>query len=238
VVAPSIFDFQISQLNGTVTLTTPAGTAVDDLLVAVHQTAFRASSDLVSPSGTAGTWTQITTAIATGTGTVMLRAWYRPVTAGGAQTVTMAPPGSSNTNALGIYTLRGADLVTVVDGTPANNIGTTGTSHPVGPITTTMSDSLLIGGWGVYGGTPSYTAAPSGMSMAAGFGGSSSFSANNNVMCASQALTVSGTTATETPSVSGSSISSWGCILFAIQSQAAASVWLPSSRARFRAANW
>lgn len=235
---PSIFDFQISQLNGTVTLNTPAGTAVNDLLVAVHQTAFRASSDLVSPSGTAGTWTQITTAIATGSGTVMLRAWWRPVTAGGAQTVTMAPPGSSNTNALGIYTLRGADIVNPVDGTPANNIGTSGTSHPVGPISTVQADSLLIGGWGVYGGTPSYTSAPSGMSMAAGFGGSSSFSANNNCMCASQALTASGTTGTKTPSVTGSSISSWATVLFAIQSQAGAPTWLPGNRARFRAANW
>jgi hypothetical protein len=207
--------------TATTTVTTAAGTLVDDWLIAFHQTANRAGTELNTPTGTAGTWTAVgPVMIESGAGTtaVRMRVWRRKVTVAGAQTVTTSSGTAGQTNSLIVLVIAGADLTSPIDGTPATNSGVGGTSEVVGPTTPVGSDSLLVGGWGVHGtnaGSGVGYTAPASMVERADTAGV--ISANNAQMVATEALTVAGTTGTRTATTPNAASTGWVAILFAIK---------------------
>jgi hypothetical protein len=217
---PGVREAVKNSTSAATTVTTGAGTQVGDLLVALQQTAFRASSDLVTPTGTAGTWTAIVAADSATNTTVKVKAWQRFVTTPGGQTITFAPAGATNTNSVIALVLTGANPTDPIDGTPAAATGASGTAHAVGPITTLTPDALLIGGWGVYGTNAGpYASVPAGMTQQA----QNNLSANNAQLVASQVLTAAGSTGTRTATTTGAA-SGWGAVLFAVAGIASAPV--------------
>lgn len=220
--APTIRQVQAAVGTGTLTLTTSSATAVGDWLFAITQTAFRESSDLVAPGTTTAQralWTHVTMAESSesNTGMVKIRAWRRKVTTGGAQTVTYAPSGSSNTSALAVYTVAGADPDEPMDGVATANAGASGT-QTVGAIVTTSADARLIGGWGAYGNSIGYVGATTPLSVAAASGATRKLSDNNAFMVASGALTSSGSSGNKTASYDEGPPESWAGLLFAVKS--------------------
>lgn len=199
------------------TLTTAAGTQVGDWLIVIHQTAFRADTDLVSPSG--GTWTEIATAGPGGSAPIYIRAWMRKVTVAGAQTITISPAGASNSTSMIVFVVAGGDPSDPIDGTPAIAVGTGGTSGntPVGPVSPTTPDALLFSTWGGYGGSSTYTGIVGGGTVTNGLVlDTSTGSANNSHMAAAQALTASGATGVRNPTYTGTGQSSgWAGVMFA-----------------------
>ncbi len=145
------------------TVTTGAGTAVNDLLVTFFGNDAYAATFMTTPTGTAGTWTfQVLGDPATDG--PHLKIWTRFVTAGGAQTVTVAQhDGEEVFNTT--FVLTGANTSTPVDGTPAGGSGNTNTTSMVAPsVSPTTADALLLCGVqkGGSGGAATYTP-PSGM---------------------------------------------------------------------------
>lgn len=205
--------------TATTTVTTAAGTLVDDWLIAFHQTANRAATELSSPTGTAGTWTQIGSLIESAVGGapgVRMEAWRRRVTVGGAQTVTTSSGTAGQTNSLIVLVIAGADLTNPIDGTPAVNSGVGGTSEVVGPTTPVGSDSLLVGTWGVHGtnaGSGTGLVPPGTMTQQT----ETNVSANNAHMTATQALVAAGATGTRTATTPAAASTGWVAILFAIK---------------------
>jgi hypothetical protein len=96
------------------TVTTGAGTAVDDILICFSASDYYNASDMVAPTGTAGTWTQVATTADLGSLNSHLKVWWRKVTVGGAQTVTVSPhPDEDLWNTT--YVLTGADTTNPID---------------------------------------------------------------------------------------------------------------------------
>lgn len=195
---------------GTVSVTTASTTQVGDWLIAFHQIAFRPTSDLVTPGGTAGTWTQIATA-GPGGQSVTIRAWRRRVTVAGAQTVSFAP-GGVDTNSMILFVVAGADADNPMEGTPVTSSGTSGT-EAVNGITSTV-DALLIGSWGGYGGGIDYTGVSGDPTVALGFA-KTKLSTNNGHMASAQAI-APGATGSRTPAKSTTATEGWAGLLFGI----------------------
>lgn len=196
--------------TGTVQVTTASTTQVGDLLIALHQTAFRPTTDLVAPTGTAGTWTSIAQS-AQGGELVTVRAWRRRVTVAGAQTVSFAP-GGTDTNSMIVFVLVGADVDNPMEGTPVTGSGTSGAQTLNG--LTITADALLIGSWGGYGGGITYTGVSAPATVTNGFG-TTKLSTNNSQMASAQAA-APGATGTRTPTKSTTSTTGWAGLLFAI----------------------
>lgn len=130
-----------SATNASMSLATGAGTQVGDWLLALHGAAWYEYSDLVAPTGTAGTWTAapVTTPASGGSLTLHIKGWARQVTAAGAQTVNLNQV--SNTFVFGwVLVLRGAAGFDVADGVYASVEGT----HTAPSVTTTAANDLLI----------------------------------------------------------------------------------------------
>lgn len=146
--------------GGSATVTTGAGTAVNDYLVVFYGCDFYNLSDMGSPSGTAGSWTLEGTADA-GANIAHMKLYTRLVTASGAQTVTV-PAVIDSEVYQHCYVVAGAG--TVNDGV-AGNFSATTSASPVAPsVAPAGSDDLLLCSWQTAGGaSTNFTAAPPGM---------------------------------------------------------------------------
>jgi hypothetical protein len=155
--------------SGTITLTTGAGTQSGDLLLLLHMTAFYGAADMSTPSG-GGTWTgPIAVARNDSSNSPHIKAWWRPVTAGGAQTVNVNHAQADPPHHGHLLVLAGADTTTPVTGSGVldNGFGTAQTA----PSVTGAADGLLMTGY-VSDDVVTYTA-PAGMT---GFQSSNGFS--------------------------------------------------------------
>lgn len=215
--SPSVTDNGSGGYVATVTVTTTSS-QVDDWLIAVHQTAFRADAQLIAPTTSQGgitTWTLIDDVFQTGTSPgVKMRAWMARVTTAGNKTVAITCAATSDTNFLGVFVVVGADPTTPIDGTPFGAFGTTGT-QALGPVTTTSSDALLVGAWGAYSGGIDHTAVSGGATATNGllqYKGSS----NNSTFMFAQELTSAGSNS-RTPTLTGGPSTGWAGLLFALK---------------------
>lgn len=186
---PTIEEVLSGEAAGTtVVLNTAAGTAVDDILVAIQHSDFYDVANLDPP--TPGTWTQIATADL-GVDEHHQRAWWRVVTSAGQNGVTFAPIVDEDVGAY-LYRLRGADTTTPIDGA-AGNAGTPGSfSHVAPSVSPTTADALLICTWGA--GNGAYTAVPASMTQRGNVDGAPFF----EMIAADEVLTSSGATGTRT----------------------------------------
>jgi hypothetical protein len=128
------------------TVTTGAGTAVDDILICFSASDFYLASDMVAPTGTSGTWTQVATTADLGTNNSHMKVWWRKVTAGGAQTVTVSPhPDEDLWNTT--YVITGADTTSPIDDavSAATDPGASA-NHVCPAVSPTTSDALLLTG--------------------------------------------------------------------------------------------
>jgi hypothetical protein len=144
------------------TVNTGAGTAVDDVLVCFAGNDSGTAGGLGPPTGTAGTWTLQATGD-NGSGSAHLKVYTRPVTVGGAQTVTVSPiAGEEVCNS--VVVLTGADTTSPADGAAGGN-GASSASHIAPAVSPATSDALLLCGAQTDGTAGSATAyaPPSGM---------------------------------------------------------------------------
>ena len=177
-----------------VSVTTGTGTQAGDVLVAFVSIDNGTSTDLVAPTGTAGTWTQATS-LGYGSANIGVACWSRPVTVGGAQTVTASGPASSGLG-LRCYVLIGAATSTPVDVAASGFSTSAVTPHVVPTVTATGDDDLLLGIVVAdcrSGGNITYTP-PTGMVADA----AQNVSTFSTVASARQALTAAGATGTRT----------------------------------------
>lgn len=132
--------------TSTVTITTD-GAQVGDLLVLFYGTDYTSSAlaDHVTPTGTAGTWTRRTAAVARTAQMPILSVWTRPVTVTGTQ-VTITSAGNDAGVYAHLYALAGADTTSPVTGGLAS-IVTTPTTTWAAPSVTVNSGDLLLCGW-------------------------------------------------------------------------------------------
>lgn len=184
--------------NGaTASVTTGAGTVVDDLLVCFAGDDFSLSNAAFgTPTGTAGTWTAQATGNNSPNTDLVQKIWTRPVTVGGAQTVTVPTTGQGEEVTNTTFVLTGADTTTPADGTPQGGGSNTATSSMVAPsVSPVTSDALLLCGVQASGsgGTGTYTP-PSGMTERSDIKDGTFTSAST----ASLALSASGATGTKT----------------------------------------
>lgn len=155
--------------NATIVLTTGAGTQADDLLLLLHMTTFYGAAAMLTPSG-GGTWTgPIAVARNDSSNSPHIKAWWRPVTAGGAQTVNVNHSNSDAPHHGHLLVLSGADTTTPVSGSGVldNGFGTAQTA----PSVTGAAGGLLMTGY-VSDDVVTYTA-PGGMT---GFDSNNGFS--------------------------------------------------------------
>jgi hypothetical protein len=128
------------------TVTTGAGTAVDDILICFAGSDFYDAATFGAPTGTAGAWTQIATTADLGVNNSHLKVWWRKVTVGGAQTVTVSPhPDEDNWNTT--YVITGADTTSPIDDavSAATDPGASA-NHVCPAVSPTTSDALLLTG--------------------------------------------------------------------------------------------
>lgn len=209
---PSIRQVVGAKGVGVTSLSTTSATAIDDWLIAIQEVDYVTDTDLVAPTGTAGTWTQI------GTGAlntnIKMRAWRRKVTTNAAQTVTVSQGGNTSGNHLIVYVLDGADLTNPIDGTPTTATGASGTAQAVGATSPSSSNALLIAAWaGIqFSGTITYTAPGTMIER-----DEEAFNTAAALMSASQVLSSSGSTGTRTATASISATSGWVAMMFAVQ---------------------
>jgi hypothetical protein len=138
---PTVREYLDNSTDGpSFNLITGSSTAVDDVLVVFHAADAGAASAMTTPTGTAGTWTQVELADL-GTGNTHLKLWTRPVTAGGAQTVTI--PSNTGDNGAMLYVIAGADPASPIDGS-ANTTGTASTSHIAASVSPASTAALLL----------------------------------------------------------------------------------------------
>jgi len=125
-------------------LVTGAATAINDMLIVMQVLSLVTitTSDCVAPTGTAGTWTQAT--VVGGT-QLAGKAWWRPVTVGGAQTITLTGSGAA-VNFGWAYVLRGTNLTAPIEGS-GNNAGSATATHAAPGLTSAVNNGLLIGAW-------------------------------------------------------------------------------------------
>lgn len=127
-----------------VTLNTGAGTQVNDVLVVFHGNNYNIASNMLAPTGTAGTWTQRALGD-NGTNTVHIKIWTRKVTVGGAQTVTLSPTIDGEELTVHLFVVMGADPDNPVDAAAGNN-GASSTSHTAPAINPSTPNALLLCG--------------------------------------------------------------------------------------------
>jgi hypothetical protein len=128
--------------GGVVTVTTGAGTQVNDVLCTIHGCDYGTLAGMTTPTGTAGTWTEQTSADL-GENTIHMKVWTRTVTAGGAQTVTVSDQGFGEENFQFTYVVAGVSAIDGAAGT-TDGAGNTATAPSVSP---TGADDLLICAW-------------------------------------------------------------------------------------------
>ena len=129
--------------NATATVVTGPNTADGDLLVAFHGNNFYTAAGMLTPTGTAGTWTQRAVGD-NGTNAAHMKVWTRPVVGGGPQTVTCAPVIDEEIS-LQLFVLSGADIVTPADDAAGGNGAAT--TAPVAPsVTAAATGDLLLCG--------------------------------------------------------------------------------------------
>lgn len=126
-----------------VTLTTSGNVAAGDTLVVLHGNDFYTAAQMLTPTGTAGTWTQQAVGD-NGASSAHQKVWTRPVTVGGAQTVTCAP-AIDEEHTVHLYVIIGADPTTPVDVAAGGNGATSG-SHICPSVTPTSTRPLLLFG--------------------------------------------------------------------------------------------
>lgn len=202
--------------SSTITVTTGAGTQVGDTLIAVHQTAWRLTSDLVAPSSAQGSWTSIVQTSQGGQADVQLRAWRRRVTASGAQTVSITcPSGASDTNVLMVFVVVGADPNTPIDGTASTNTGNSG-AESVGAISPTSAGDMLVAAFGGYGNGVAYTGLSGAAEVTNGLA-TTKKSTSQATMLAAQALTSAGSTGSRSAEMSDTGGQGWAGLMFAVR---------------------
>ncbi|WP_033288240.1 hypothetical protein [Amycolatopsis jejuensis] len=127
--------------------TTSSAVKAQDLIVLFHALDFYAASELLTPTGTAGTWTLQATGDA-GSSNPSIKLWTRPVTVDGVQTVTVnqtRSDGSVSTHYAHWFVLNGAGVTLAVDGTPSSVNGTSGaTAQTIGAISPVGADDLWL----------------------------------------------------------------------------------------------
>lgn len=179
-----------SSLAAPINLVTGAGTAVDDVLLALHFTAFYPAGDMQAPTG-GGTWQgPIAVARNDSSNSPHIKAWWLPVTSGGAQSIDFNHAQGDPPHNVTLLVLAGADTVAPF---PAGSFAVLdngfGTAQ-VAPSVTGVADGLLMCGW-VSDDLVTYTA-PGGMT---GFNTDNGF---NTAMGAYELLSAGGATGTRT----------------------------------------
>lgn len=209
---PSIRQVLGDSSSGAASVSTTSQTAVDDLLIVIHQTAWRDDADLTEPTGTTGIdgWVSFEQESSGNfDADVYMRCWRARVTTAGSKFIEIDPAEDNHTNSIIVLVLSEVDHNDPIDGTTSNaNEG--GTSFPVGGITTTGEDSLLVGSWAIYGNDG--LDAPGSMIERE----EHSRSINNTHMCATQALTSSGSTGSRT-ATTDDGVVGWTAVLFAVR---------------------
>jgi hypothetical protein len=217
--------------SATITLNTGAGTQAADLLLVMHMTTFYAAAAMLTPSG-GGTWQgPIAVARNDATNAPHIKAWWREVTAGGAQTVNVNHSNSDAPHHAHLLVLSGADTAAPVSGSGVldNGFGTAQTA----PSVTGSNGGLLMCGY-VSDDIVTYTA-PAGMT---GFSSNNSFSVAHG---AYEVLAASGATGVRT--ATSSAAKTHTALSVAIAPGAAAAVGRPRpplvvSQAVRRASRW
>lgn len=130
--------------GASVTLTTDAKTAVDDILVLFQGNNFYTAGVMATPTGTAGTWTNRATGD-NGSNSAHMKIWTRPVTVAGAQTVTCSPAVDEE-HTCHLFVISGADITGIIDGTGAGSNGASSTTHTCPSVTTATPNALLLVG--------------------------------------------------------------------------------------------
>lgn len=131
---------------GDVTLTTAASgstaAVAGDQLVCIRMTdAFTDSAELVAPTGTAGTWEQEGSDIASVDNVPRVRVWTRTVSSLGAQTVTCANTGKANH--VFLYVLPAGRAINDVQ-TSYGSTGSPDAARVAPSVTSTTDNTLLI----------------------------------------------------------------------------------------------
>jgi hypothetical protein len=127
--------------GASVTLTTGAQTDATDLLVLFHGNNFYAASQMVAPTGTAGTWTLRATGD-NGSNSAHMKVWTRPAAAG-ANTVTFAP--AVDEEHIGqLYVISGTDLAGGPVDVAAGSNGASSTTQVAPSIDPATFNCLLI----------------------------------------------------------------------------------------------
>jgi hypothetical protein len=143
VAAPQVVESGSVTGTGTITFTTASTTAVDDYIFAAQITLVGAAHQTAP---TTGTWTTLGTQ-ANGAN-CSIRVWYRPVTAAGAQTVSLGGSyGGTFAHFLLVAVVRGVEVANPLDASAFST--STTTSLVLTGVTTTKSECLLLG---LYGG--------------------------------------------------------------------------------------
>jgi hypothetical protein len=195
-VAPSVRELVMNQASGaSATVTTGSGTTVNDLLVTFYGGDYYLLSQMGNPSGTAGTWTLRTTGDA-GTDQPHIKVYTRPVTVGGAQTVTV-PALLDAEVYVACYVVQGTGVA--FDDAVGSGTATASASVVAPGVTATGTDDLLLSAWQLAGtGQADFSGTPSGMT---------NMTEVENVFAtmgtARQLLVASGATGTRTATISG-----------------------------------
>ena len=223
--------------GASLTATTGAGTAVGDLLVLIHGYDYYAATNMLTPTGTAGTWTLQCTGDG-GTNRTHIKVWTRPVSSGGAQTVTVNSSGTNDaTHFVNVYVLNGSTLTLAVDGAAGQNGTGGGTSHDCPSVSPTGADDLLICAAGAGPDQNGDYTAPSGMTKQNELD-NTPFS---TMATFTQTLSASGATGTKSATFTANEI--YAAVSIAISGTAGGSTPAPrppvvSTAAVQRAASW
>lgn len=180
--------------NTTLDLVTASDTAVDDVLLVVYANDYYTAAEIAAPTGTAGSWTDSGAVGDLGSNNSHVKAYWRPVTSGGAQTVTTDRVFDEEFHTV-LYVIRGADTSAAVDDA-AGSSGGTDTAWVAPSVTPASAGDLLICmGIGGSAATNGPFTPPTGMHEDYDANDGGGFS---SATAASQALTASGATGTRT----------------------------------------
>jgi hypothetical protein len=134
-----------SSLAEPITINLGAGTAVADVVVALHFTAFYPAADMIAPTG-GGTWQgPIVIARNDGTNSPHIKAWWLPVTTGGAQAIDFNHNQADPPHNVVVAVLIGADTVNPVSDSDVLN-DAFGTAQ-VAPSVDGEAGGVLLCGW-------------------------------------------------------------------------------------------
>ena len=194
---------------GSQSMTTGAGTAVNDLLVLAHGYDYYTTADMLTPTGTAGIWTLQATGNAANN-EAHWKVWTRPVSTGGTQTVTVNSTPTNASHFPFLWVLDGSTLTLAVDAA-AGGQGANSTSHVAPTVSPSGLDDLLL--WGVATspfGACDYTASPSGPTKS-----ESDNSTFSTFAVFREVLSASGATGTRTATKTGAA-EDWAAFTIAI----------------------